>query len=423
MSSSKSKPKSKSNSNSDEEELKNWGILISKSRNIDDFLITTNTIKIGRNKSSHFQITKSSKISGTHCIIHRENPETINKNSKQKKVALAFLEDTSTNGTFVNGVLVGKGNIRELNYCDEITFVSAIEPHTKLPPVILYFRYLNFIDKISKNFIKEKFKVVDELGKGEYGIVYLVLDKKDNDLYALKYTNTEKFQNNFKSKKYCIQRSFNEVNSLIKFEHDNIIKLYEVFMVEEKYLYLKLEYVKGGNLSERIKLKTHYPEDEAKIVIKQILEVLLYMHEKGFVHRDIKPENVLMVSSSDTDIKLTDFGFSRAFSKKESMYTRLGTENYVAPEIITERGYTNACDLWSTGVVLLFGYLPFSKEQKATMSVWKQILLCDLEFPSTENINISPQAKDLIQKLIEKNPLKRLTAQQALNHPWITGEK
>jgi len=183
-----------------------------------------------------------------------------------------------------------------------------------------------------------------------------------------------------------------------------------------------MEAMKGGDLFDRLVKKKVYPEDEARVVIRNIVKAVLYLHEQGLVHRDLKPENMLLASKKDhVTVKIADFGFSKNIEEGNLLSTPCGSPGYVAPEIANEQSYTTGVDLWSVGVIMytmLVGFPPFYSDDN------EQLLDLVSEgkytFPKKYWRGISRDAKHLITKLLEKNTTERYTAQQVLQHPWIT---
>jgi len=207
-------------------------------------------------------------------------------------------------------------------------------------------------------------------------------------------------------------------------EHKNVIKLYEIYD-EPKKMNLVMELVTGGELFDRIVARGNYTEKDASHVIATLCGALDYLHGKKVVHRDLKPENILYASQDDdSDIKVADFGLARVVSGKDMMKTACGTPGYVAPEILKNKGYdSGAVDLWSVGVILyilLCGFPPFYEEELPAL--FDQILHARYDFPSPWWDNISKDAKDLVEKLLELDPTTRLTAAQVMAHPWCKGE-
>ncbi|XP_015190432.1 PREDICTED: calcium/calmodulin-dependent protein kinase type 1-like isoform X1 [Polistes dominula] len=203
--------------------------------------------------------------------------------------------------------------------------------------------------------------------------------------------------------------------------HPNIVQLLETYEDKLK-VYLVMELVTGGELFDRIVQKGSYTEKDASDLIRQVLEAVDYMHEQGVVHRDLKPENLLYYSPDpDSKIMISDFGLSK-MEDSGIMATACGTPGYVAPEVLAQKPYGKAVDVWSIGVIsyiLLCGYPPFYDENDANL--FAQILKGEFEFDSPYWDDISDSAKDFIHNLMCVNVEKRFTCKQALAHPWISG--
>uniref|UniRef100_A0A803TKZ8 Calcium/calmodulin dependent protein kinase I n=1 Tax=Anolis carolinensis TaxID=28377 RepID=A0A803TKZ8_ANOCA len=182
--------------------------------------------------------------------------------------------------------------------------------------------------------------------------------------------------------------------------------------------------VSGGELFDRIVEKGFYTERDASKLIRQILDAVKYLHDMGVVHRDLKPENLLYYSlDEDSKIMISDFGLSKIEGSGSVMSTACGTPGYVAPEVLAQKPYSKAVDCWSIGVIayiLLCGYPPFYDENDTKL--FEQILKAEYEFDSPYWDDISDSAKDFIRHLMERDPKKRFTCEQALEHPWIAGD-
>ena len=158
-----------------------------------------------------------------------------------------------------------------------------------------------------------------------------------------------------------------EANILLNVHHPNIIGVKEIFETR-RYFYIAMELVRGGELFDRIVEKQHFDEPTTRLVMKQLLEAVAYLHARGIAHRDIKPENILLAEPGTFVVKLSDFGLSRVFDDSSFMKTMCGTPAYVAPEVLMSAGtggYTDAVDMWSLGVimyVMLSGFHPFNLE-------------------------------------------------------------
>uniref|UniRef100_A0A803TC08 Calcium/calmodulin dependent protein kinase I n=1 Tax=Anolis carolinensis TaxID=28377 RepID=A0A803TC08_ANOCA len=188
--------------------------------------------------------------------------------------------------------------------------------------------------------------------------------------------------------------------------------------------HVPLVVVSGGELFDRIVEKGFYTERDASKLIRQILDAVKYLHDMGVVHRDLKPENLLYYSlDEDSKIMISDFGLSKIEGSGSVMSTACGTPGYVAPEVLAQKPYSKAVDCWSIGVIayiLLCGYPPFYDENDTKL--FEQILKAEYEFDSPYWDDISDSAKDFIRHLMERDPKKRFTCEQALEHPWIAGD-
>jgi len=271
----------------------------------------------------------------------------------------------------------------------------------------------------AKSEIKKRYDLGEQLGSGNFAIVKKGKNKKPDDKIpehvAIKIIDKSKCED-----MGDIER---EIDIMGIIEHPNVINLYEIYD-EPKKMNLVMELVTGGELFDRIVAKGSYCEKDAADVIFTLCDALEYLHEKKIVHRDLKPENILMSSSAETaKIKVADFGLARMVSGTDMMKTACGTPGYVAPEILKNKGYdSGAVDLWSVGVILyilLCGFPPFYEEELPAL--FDQILNARYDFPSPWWDNISRDAKDLVNKLLEIDPKKRLTATQVKAHTWCKG--
>uniref|UniRef100_A0A183INS0 Protein kinase domain-containing protein n=1 Tax=Soboliphyme baturini TaxID=241478 RepID=A0A183INS0_9BILA len=210
----------------------------------------------------------------------------------------------------------------------------------------------------------------------------------------------------------------NEIDVLRRLQHPNIVRLYETYEDKSNY-YLVMELVTGGELFDRIVERGTFSEKDASALIRQVLEAVSYMHDNGVVHRDIKPENLLYHSpAKDSKIIISDFGLSKTIDSG-IMATACGTPGYVAPEVLAQKPYGKAVDVWSIGVItyiLLCGYPPFYDECDANL--FAQIMRGEYEFDAPYWNDISDSAKEFISHLMCVDPQKRYTSKQSLAHPW-----
>ncbi|KAK8404722.1 hypothetical protein O3P69_007759 [Scylla paramamosain] len=263
--------------------------------------------------------------------------------------------------------------------------------------------------------VEDKYVLKDLLGTGAFSQVRLAEVKDDpSTVVAIKIIDKKAL----KGKEDSLE---NEIKVLRRLTHPNIVQLLETFEDKHK-VYLVMELVTGGELFDRIVEKGSYTEKDAADLIRQVLEAVDYMHEQGVVHRDLKPENLLYFSQDeDSKIMISDFGLSK-MEDSGIMATACGTPGYVAPEVLAQKPYGKAVDVWSIGVIayiLLCGYPPFYDENDANL--FAQILKGEFEFDSPYWDEISDSAKDFIRQLMCVDVERRFTCKQSLNHPWISG--
>uniref|UniRef100_A0A3P9DIY3 calcium/calmodulin-dependent protein kinase n=1 Tax=Maylandia zebra TaxID=106582 RepID=A0A3P9DIY3_9CICH len=204
-------------------------------------------------------------------------------------------------------------------------------------------------------------------------------------------------------------------------KHSNIVRLHDSIS-EEGFHYLVFDLVTGGELFEDIVAREYYSEADASHCIQQILEAVLHCHQMGVVHRDLKPENLLLASKlKGAAVKLADFGLAiEVQGDQQAWFGFAGTPGYLSPEVLRKDPYGKPVDMWACGVILyilLVGYPPFWDEDQHRL--YQQIKAGAYDFPSPEWDTVTPEAKDLINKMLTINPAKRVTATDALKHPWI----
>eukprot|EP01095_Lingulamoeba_sp_RSL-Kostka_P005071 TRINITY_DN16432_c0_g1_i1.p1 TRINITY_DN16432_c0_g1~~TRINITY_DN16432_c0_g1_i1.p1 ORF type:complete len:426 (+),score=182.95 TRINITY_DN16432_c0_g1_i1:86-1363(+) len=266
--------------------------------------------------------------------------------------------------------------------------------------------------------IEDLYDIGAELGKGAFSVVKSCTYKETGEEYAVKVINKKNVQQD-------LHRLAIEMKVLRTVEHPNIIKLQEVFETEEM-LYIVTEIVSGGELFDRIVSKGSYSEKDAQSLTRKFIEALEYLHDKNIVHRDLKPENLLLKSNAnDTEVKLADFGLSKIMGAEVMLQTACGTPGYVAPEILQARpeGYGKEVDMWSVGVItyiLLCGFPPFYNDNIPLL--FESIMKADFDYPPEYWDHISDSAIDFIDSLLVAEPENRLTATQALDHPWLKAD-
>ena len=270
--------------------------------------------------------------------------------------------------------------------------------------------------------VKEEFDIGAELGRGNFAKVHECTRWSDptKKKYALKTMEKKAIKNCKRNMQSVLQ----EIDIMRALDHPYAIKLYEVYE-SNKYIHLVLSYLDGGMLFDRISSKQTYQEKTAIELMKNILEALNYLHEKNIVHRDLKPENLLLASKdNDLDLRIADFGLASFIKEGEQLSYRCGTPGYVGPELLEDKGYDRKVDIFSVGVIL---YVLLSGRPAFLGFNVNEILIknkkCQVEFPEKYWGKISDTAKDLVLKMMQKDPKDRITAKEALEHEWFTQDQ
>ncbi|XP_011371688.1 serine/threonine-protein kinase Chk2 isoform X3 [Pteropus vampyrus] len=319
-----------------------------------------------------------------------------------KNSYIAYIEDHSGNGTFVNRELVGKGRRLPLNNNSEIALSVWSNK------VFVFFDLTVDDQSVYPKELRDEYIMSKTLGSGACGEVKLAFERKTCKKVAIKIISKRKFAIGSERETPCI------------------IKIKDFFDAEDYYIVLEL--MEGGELFDRVVGNKRLKEATCKLYFYQMLLAVQYLHENGIIHRDLKPENVLLSSQKeDCLIKITDFGQSKILGETSLMKTLCGTPTYLAPEVLNSfgtAGYNRAVDCWSLGVILficLSGYPPFS-EHKTQVSLKDQITSGKYNFIPEVWAEVSEKALDLVKKLLIVDPKARFTTEEALGHPWLQDE-
>ncbi|XP_070360048.1 calcium/calmodulin-dependent protein kinase type II subunit beta isoform X15 [Equus asinus] len=254
-----------------------------------------------------------------------------------------------------------------------------------------------------------------EGARGAFSVVRRCVKLCTGHEYAAKIINTKKLSARDHQK---LEREA-RICRLLK--HSNIVRLHDSIS-EEGFHYLVFDLVTGGELFEDIVAREYYSEADASHCIQQILEAVLHCHQMGVVHRDLKPENLLLASKcKGAAVKLADFGLAiEVQGDQQAWFGFAGTPGYLSPEVLRKEAYGKPVDIWACGVILyilLVGYPPFWDEDQHKL--YQQIKAGAYDFPSPEWDTVTPEAKNLINQMLTINPAKRITAHEALKHPWV----
>ena len=273
-------------------------------------------------------------------------------------------------------------------------------------------------DKSRKKKLKIKIKDYEQLktvGLGSYGRVRLCKHKKTGDTFVMKILKKNEI-----IKQKQVDHVYSEFNILVNLKHPFIVQLLGYNFDDPKYVYFILEYIQGGELFTLLRTKRTFPIPQARFYIAHIITIFEYLHSKNIVYRDLKPENILI--NKNGYLKLTDFGFAKQL-ENEKTYTLCGTPEYLAPEIILNKGHGKAVDWWTLGILLyemLVGIDPFSDDEP--MKTYQKILKGKINFPKT----INKDAKSLIKHLLTQDTSKRFGCLKSgvkdiLNHRFFEG--
>ncbi|KAJ4439911.1 hypothetical protein ANN_08041 [Periplaneta americana] len=390
-----------------------WGKLYAMKEKFMSLDLSDNEYSLGRAQDCTIRISRShvkddvlQTISKLHCKI-----------VKSDSTSEVYLEDHSFNGTFVNNEKIGKGDKRILKNYDLISLASV------------HFKVYVYVDASDDNGgfpeqINSKYIVTRVLGAGACGKVYLVFEKGTCHKYAMKVIQKKHFGATAERNRNDPNKIMNEVHILKALNHPCIINVEDIVDTPDA-LYIILELMEGGELFDRIQVSQQLNENEAKLLFYQIIKAVKYLHDNKITHRDLKPENILLATERrETLVKVSDFGLSKFVNSQSILKTYCGTPLYVAPEVLETKGmgsYTNKVDIWSLGVILyicLGGYPPFSADY-VTLPLNEQIMRGAYSFPSKYWQGITPDAIDLIKKMLRVNPRKRIAIDEVLCHSWL----
>ncbi|CAN0891647.1 Calcium-dependent protein kinase 17 [Linum grandiflorum] len=278
--------------------------------------------------------------------------------------------------------------------------------------------YIPILETSLVSNLKEKYVLGEQLGWGQFGVIRVCTEKSTGELFACKSIAKDRLvtSDDIRSVKL-------EIEIMTKLSgHPNVVDLKAVYEDEDN-VHLVMELCAGGELFHQLEKHGRFCEVEAKVLFKDLMQVVLHCHEIGVVHRDLKPENILLATKSlSSQIKLADFGLATYVKAGQSLHGTVGSPFYIAPEVLSG-GYNQTADVWSAGVILyilLSGMPPFWGKTKS--QIFDAVRAADLRFPSNLWDRVTTSAKELVQGMLRVDPLQRLTAQQVLEHSWMKDE-
>lgn len=265
----------------------------------------------------------------------------------------------------------------------------------------------------------KKYDLKEVIGVGSTGTCHRCRRKSDSKEYACKIIDKRQIEAKFTG---LLDQFYTEIRVLKDLKHPNVIQLEDVFETADR-IFIVMEVMNGGELFDYVVEKGTLSEAEASVIVRKITSAVAHMHSKSIIHRDLKPENLLLTEKGpNSEVKLIDFGLAKIMSDSVA-HSFLGTRGYLAPEMLQRNSYNKAIDIWALGIivfVLLCGCLPFDDDSSRITSEVVIRKKFTLRFPRWSN-NLSGPAKDLLTKLLDVDPNTRITAEEALAHPWVSG--
>ncbi|KAF1318215.1 Camk protein kinase, partial [Globisporangium splendens] len=255
------------------------------------------------------------------------------------------------------------------------------------------------------------------LGKGQFSQVFKATHKETGEMFAVKCLKNDELT------KEGREMLVAEVGALSRLKHPHVISHHGFYSEGDNY-YLVLDYCQGGGLERVLQKEKRLPEQDVKVIMRQLLSALEYCHSMGQVHRDVKAENILLTQDAEKGlhIKLADFGLSEELQLGSGRLQEMcGTPQYLSPEIVSGRSYGKPADIWAAGILsymLLSGRIPFN-EARTRNNLFKMISLGAVWFSSRDWDTISPAGKEFVQKMLDVSPDSRATAAELLAHPWL----
>ena len=366
------------------------------------------------------KIKKNKIIHTSNITANPSNKNSFNqsKNTITKKIKTLNVSVSNSNN---NSTLKNNNNNTVTNNNSIILFESETKERKKnLINQGKY--YIKECERLSK-YIKEYYLLNDNypksqvsfykygrlIGKGAFGKVNLGLHILTGRIVAIKSFNLKKLKSERAKAKI-----YHEINLIKNLRHSSVVKILDTFETND-YILIVMENISGGDLLSFVKKRTKLNEKICKFIFKQLLQALKFIHSKNIIHRDIKLDNVLI--DLNNNIKLCDFGVGKMIHEGEILTDQCGTPAYIAPEILENKGYEGPpVDVWSSGVVLyamLCGTVPFKSNNLNDL----QNMIMAGNFKEVPEL--SKESNDLLHKLLQINPKKRITIDEALNHQWF----
>ena len=360
------------------------------------------------NKNNNDNNKDNNKDINKNGIDKDESNKIKNKNSTNNlsNINTSINNELNNNNTSLKDSIIKRNNNKKFTKTD---YNNKNKSNKDVSQVFV--DYKTFIKGKPYSELNKEYKQGIDIGEGGFGKVKTIIHKKTGQLRAMKLIK--------KSKEF----NLDEIDNLMLLNHPNILKLYEYYYDEKENLYIITEYIRGEELFNKIQENGAFSEVESAIIIKSVFQAITYCHSRGIIHRDLKPENILVPAGKTkidyTLLKIIDFGASVLKKDDGKISFRFGTPYYIAPEVLLE-SYNEKCDVWSIGVILyllLLGQAPFDGDDDDI--ICQKIIQEEIDYENSRIKSLSPEAVDFMKKLLEKDPEKRISSSQALEHEWL----
>ncbi|KAF8644791.1 hypothetical protein AX16_008253 [Volvariella volvacea WC 439] len=398
-----------------------WGYLLPCSGSLTriDFWKVHPRYTIGRNVQSNQVVLPGFKVSNSHC--------TITWDGKEDRDSSVLVHDLSSNGTYINGVKIGKGHTRILREGNEIAFGTCV-PQPQNGGIEDYrFVYRHCAGGPATEGLWAHYDIGVELGKGSFATVMKAVSRKDGKWYAVKMIANRANRDGTDSASSSRNTAFaREIAIMEKLKHPNICELKEVFYEPRGDIHLVLELIEGGDLLDYIIRQSGLSEVKSRHITYQLCQALSYIHSQGVAHRDLKPENVLLTRGEPPIVKVADFGLAKVVDSLTMLRTMCGTPSYLAPEVVKQQnneGYDNLVDSWSVGVIvfsMLTNSSPFIEDENIR-DIRTRIAERTIDWGTLDEITppLTQECKEFVQRLLDEDPTSRMTLTDACHHPWM----
>ncbi|KAG6862270.1 hypothetical protein C0995_002201 [Termitomyces sp. Mi166 len=394
-----------------------WGYLQPCSSDLTriDFWKVTPRYKLGRSKDLNDCVLPGAKA--TNIVLSPGMALMIPQTSLSSTIQVMALRLGQ-----INGSKIGRGQTRVLREGNEIAFGTHLAQNGSLEDYRFIYRHT--ASGPPNTGLYAFYDVIGELGRGSFAVVMKAVCRRTGEYVAVKMIQASKSVRSPGEEPTDLDRVKREIEILESLEHPNICGLKEVFFQQgSQDINLVLELIEGGDLLGHILQKGALSEAESQHITYQLCDALAYIHSKNVTHRDLKPENVLLTKDVPPKVKVADFGLAKVVHNLTMLKTMCGTPSYLAPEVVAQtnnEGYDNLVDSWSVGVIV-FAMLthnnPFIEEEK--LDVRTRILQRTIDWSLLTSKDVSAEAIDFVECLLETDPRQRMTLADSLQHPWL----